>query len=271
MSEIQIFDNPEFGSVRTVEVNGEHYFVGKDICSIFGDKNHNRSLGRVSDDDKIMVEVIDSMGRKQSVTAINESGLYSLMFAMQPQRANNNGVTDAYPIETQQRIERLHRFKRWVTHEVLPTIRKHGAYMTDEALHRAITEPDFLIKLATELKEEKEKRKALEGKVERDKPLVDFATQVSETSDLVDMAQMAKLARDEHIDIGRNKLFSWLKDKRILLSDNTPYQRYIDQNYFVVREVTKNTVYGTKVFPKTYVTGKGQIYIVQKLKAEFCN
>lgn len=271
MSEIQIFDNPEFGSVRTVEVNGEHYFVGKDICSIFGDKNHNRSLGRVSDDDKITVEVIDSMGRKQSVTAINESGLYSLMFAMQPQRANNNGVTDAYPIETQQRIERLHRFKRWVTHEVLPSIRKHGAYMTDEALHRAIIEPDFLIKLATELKEEKEKRKALESKVEQDKPLVDFATQVSKSSDLIDIAQMAKLAQDENINIGRNKLFEWLREKKILMNNNNPYQRFIDQGFFQLKEITKNTPYGDKIFLKTLVTGKGQIYIIQKLKTEFCN
>lgn len=255
MSEIKIFEHPEFGSVRTVEANGESYFVGKDIAEILGYNNPNEAINdHIDEEDKLNSKTLSScelnLGQRGG-WLINESGLYSLILSS--------------------KLPKAKEFKRWVTSEVLPSIRKHGAYMTDEALHRAITEPDFLIKLATELKEEKEKRKALEGKVERDKPLVDFATQVSETSDLVDMAQMAKLARDEHIDIGRNKLFAWLKDKRILLSDNTPYQRYIDQNYFTVREVVKNTVYGTKVFPKTYVTGKGQIYIIQKLKAEFCN
>ena len=246
MDKIQIFENPEFGQVRTVEVNGEPYFIAADICNALELSNTTVALDRLDDDEKSKL----NLGLSGGLTnCVNEYGLYSLVMASRKPSAK--------------------KFKRWVTHEVLPSIRKHGAYMTDEALYRAITEPDFLIQLATELKAEKEKRKVLEEKVERDKPLVDFATQVSETSDLVDMAQMAKLARDENINIGRNKLFAWLKDKKILLSDNTPYQRFIDQNYFAVKEVVKNTAYGTKTFPKTYITGKGQIYIIQKLKAEF--
>lgn len=248
MNEIQIFENPEFGQVRTVEVNGEPYFIAADICNALELSNTTVALDRLDDDEKSKL----NLGLSGGLTnCVNEYGLYSLVMASRKPSAK--------------------KFKRWVTHEVLPSIRKHGAYMTDEALYRAITEPDFLIQLATELKAEKEKRKVLEEKVERDKPLVDFATQVSETSDLVDMAQMAKLARDENINIGRNKLFAWLKDKKILLSDNTPYQRFIDQNYFAVKEVVKNTAYGTKTFPKTYITGKGQIYIIQKLKAEFAS
>ena len=250
MDKIQIFENPEFGLVRTLEVNGEPWFVGKDVATILGYERATKAVAdHVDTEDKDEVPIQDSIGRMQSTPIINESGLYSLILSS--------------------KLPKAKEFKRWVTSEILPSIRKHGAYMTDEALYRAITEPDFLIQLATELKAEKEKRKVLEEKVERDKPLVDFATQVSETSDLVDMAQMAKLARDENINIGRNKLFAWLKDKKILLSDNTPYQRFIDQNYFAVKEVVKNTAYGTKTFPKTYITGKGQIYIIQKLKAEF--
>lgn len=248
MNEIQIFENPEFGQVRTVEVNGEPYFIAADICNALELSNTTVALDRLDDDEKSKL----NLGLSGGLTnCVNEYGLYSLVMASRKPSAK--------------------KFKRWVTHEVLPSIRKHGAYMTDEALYRAITEPDFLIQLATELKAEKEKRKVLEEKVECDKPLVDFATQVSETSDLVDMAQMAKLARDENINIGRNKLFAWLKDKKILLSNNTPYQRFIDQNYFAVKEVVKNTAYGTKTFPKTYITGKGQIYIIQKLKAEFAS
>ena len=251
MDNIQIFENPEFGKVRTVDINNEPYFVGKDVTEILGYQNASKALiDHVDDEDKLNNETLSSLGQRGG-WLINESGLYSLILSS--------------------KLPKAKEFKRWVTSEILPSIRKHGAYMTDEALYKAITEPDFLIQLATELKAEKEKRKVLEEKVKRDRPLVDFATQVSETSDLVDMAQMAKLARDENINIGRNKLFAWLKDKKILLSDNTPYQRFIDQNYFAVKEVVKNTAYGTKTFPKTYITGKGQIYIIQKLKAEFAS
>ena len=108
----------------------------------------------------------------------------------------------------------------------------------------------------------------LEQKIEQDKPLVDFANQVSSTSDLIDMNEMAKLLKSEHINIGRNKLFCWLRKHQMLMKNNLPYQKYIDGNYFRVKEVTVNTPFGTKVYTKTYVTGKGQIYITEKLKAE---
>ena len=130
--EIKIFENAEFGSVRTADINGVPYFIGKDVCEMFGDKNHNRSLGRIDSEDKTKIGVVDSLGRKQSIIAVNESGLYSLLFAMQPQKANNDGVSDAYPIEVQERIEKLHRFKRWVTSEVLPSIRKTGGYVNND-------------------------------------------------------------------------------------------------------------------------------------------
>lgn len=123
-----IFKNDEFKNIRIMEIYGEPYFIGKDVCELFGDKNHNRSIGRVDDIDKTFVEINDNLGRKQKAIAVNESGLYSLLFAMQPQKANNDGMSDAYPIETQKRIDKLHRFKHWVTSEVLPSIRKTGGY-----------------------------------------------------------------------------------------------------------------------------------------------
>lgn len=106
----------------------EPWFVGKDVCQIFGDKNHNRSIGRVDTVDKRQEIIVDSLGREQKAVFVNESGLYSLLFAMQPQKAHNDGVSDEYPIEVQERIEKLHKFKRWVTSEVLPSIRKTGSY-----------------------------------------------------------------------------------------------------------------------------------------------
>lgn len=127
-NEIQLFTNEAFREVRTIVIDGEPWFVGKDVCNAFGDKNHVRSLGRVDETDKQKIELTDTMNREQSVTVINESGLYALLFAMQPQKAHNDGVQDEYPIEVQQRLEKLRKFKRWITREVLPSIRKHGMY-----------------------------------------------------------------------------------------------------------------------------------------------
>lgn len=128
MNKLQIFENTDFGTVRTVLIDKEPYFVGKDVCEAFNDKNHNRSLGRIDEEDKRREQITDVLGRKQEAVLINESGLYALLFAMQPQKANHDGVSDAYPIEVQERIEKLRRFKRWVTSEVLPAIRKTGSY-----------------------------------------------------------------------------------------------------------------------------------------------
>ncbi|MDE6732285.1 MAG: hypothetical protein K2J77_05355 [Oscillospiraceae bacterium] len=139
--------NKEFEKVRTLDNNGEIWFVGKDICALFGDKNHKRSLGRIDDEDKKKVELTDSLNRKQIATIINESGLYSLLFAMQPQKAHNGGASNEYPIEIRQRIEKIRTFKHWVTSEVLPSIRKHGAFLTTETLYNSIYDPRELARL----------------------------------------------------------------------------------------------------------------------------
>lgn len=109
----------------------------------------------------------------------------------------------------------------------------------------------------------------LKIKITEQKPLVDFAVHVSQSKDTIDIGEMAKVAKDEHINIGRNRLFDWLKEKKILMSNNTPYQTYIDRGYFDVVEVKKDTSYGARVFPKTVITGKGQIWIIEKLREEY--
>lgn len=124
MEELKIFNNTEFGSIRTLTINNEPWFVGKDVCEAFGDTNYRRSLGNIDESDK-GVSQINTPGGKQNMTIINESGLYSLLFQMQPQKAKGVSQNDALIDE---RIEKLHRFKRWVTGEVLPSIRKTGSY-----------------------------------------------------------------------------------------------------------------------------------------------
>ena len=144
---LQIFKNEEFGSIRTFVKNGEYWFVGRDVCNAFQDKNPNRSIGRIDDCDKRSLKIKDSLGREQTVTVINESGLYALLFAMQPQRANKDGVSNAYPIEVQERIEKLRRFKRWVTHDVLPTLRKTGSYSMSPQENKPDTQNDAILQV----------------------------------------------------------------------------------------------------------------------------
>lgn len=127
---IEVFENPIFGQIRMVMVDDEPWFVGKDICEVFGDTNYRRSLSNIDDSDK-GVSQIDTPGGKQRMTVVNESGLYSLLFQMQPQKAKGVSQNDSLINE---RKEKLHKFKRWVTSEVLPTIRKTGGYVNNDEL-----------------------------------------------------------------------------------------------------------------------------------------
>lgn len=156
MNEIEIFNNSEFGEIRTTVINDEPWFVLKDVCKAFGECNYRRVSARLDADEK-GVSQLETRGGRQQVTIINESGVYSALFAMQPQKAR--GVSAEYITN---RLNRLHKFRHWVTSEVLPSIRKHGAYMTEQTINKALTSPDFLIQLATRLKEEQEKRAKLE-------------------------------------------------------------------------------------------------------------
>ena len=127
---IEVFENPIFGQIRMVMVDDEPWFVGKDICEVFGDTNYRRSLSNIDDSDK-GVSQIDTPGGKQRMTVVNESGLYSLLFQMQPQKAKGVSQNDSLINE---RKEKLHKFKRWVTSDVLPTIRKTGGYVNNDEL-----------------------------------------------------------------------------------------------------------------------------------------
>ncbi len=246
-SELEIFKNEEFGEIRTVTIDGEPWFVGKDIATALGYSNTRDALAKHVDDEDKGVAKCDTPSGKQNMSIINESGLYALIFGSKLESAN--------------------RFKHWVTSEVLPSIRKHGAYMTNEVIERTLTDPDYLIQLATALKEERQARKLAEEKIEKQKPLVDFANQVSDTTDLIDMKTMAKLLKDNNIDIGRNRLFEFLRIKKILMKDNQPYQQYVDAGYFKVIEHTYTDFLGqTKTRRQTLVTGKGQLYITKKVK-----
>lgn len=263
MNDLQIFSNQEFGTIRTTEIDGEPYFVGKDVAEALGYDNSNKAVQmHVDDDDK---KVLDFKSFSQNGTTsdlwsgndysnktlINESGVYALVFSS--------------------KLPKAKEFKHWVTSEVLPSIRKHGAYATPVTIESIIANPDNGIKLLTALKAEQEKRKALETKIEEQKPKVVFAEAVSTSKSSILIGDLAKILKQNGIDIGQKRLFAWLRENGYLVkggsSKNMPTQRSMEMGLFMVKEGSYVNGEGVNVTTKTTkVTGKGQIYFINKFK-----
>jgi len=235
VEQLKVFENPEFGQVRTVTINNEPYFVGTDVATILGyAKTQNAIATHIDKDDALKQGITDSLGRLQETTVINESGLYALILGS--------------------KLENAKRFKKWLTSEVLPSIRKHGMYATDELINN----PDLLIAVATQLKEERQARVQAEQKIIEMKPKAEFFDTVADSKDAIEIGQVAKLIGS----IGRNRLFELLRDKRVLMNNNQPYQKYIDNGYFRVVEQKYTKPNGdTCINIKTLVYQRGVDYI----------
>ncbi|EJS45761.1 hypothetical protein ICG_05861 [Bacillus cereus BAG1X1-3] len=250
MKQLQVFNNEELGQVRTVVKGEDVWFVAKDVCDVLEIVNATRSLSRLDEDELHSMKVTDSLGRQQGTNIINESGLYSLIMTSRKPQAK--------------------AFKRWVTSEVLPSIRKHGAYMTDQVLEQAVTNPDFMIGLLTNLKEEQAKRIEAERKVLQQQSLVTFAQAIQVSTNLISIKQLAILMKQKGIDIGQNRLFEWLRENGYLCKKrgsmyNTPTQYSMDLGLFESQEFVRTNSEGefvTSFTPK--VTGKGQLYFINK-------
>lgn len=245
-NKIKIFENEEFGRIRTVVKDGEPWFVGKDIAKILEYRETAKAIRTHVDSEDKGVSILDTPGGKQEITIINESGFYSLVLSSKMPRAKD--------------------FKRWVTAEILPTIRKTGGYVANEDLFIEnylpfLDEPyQNLFRLQMVFIDK------LNERIRHDQPLVEFANQVAGTENLIDMNAMAKLAVEEKIPIGRNRLFQWLREKGILMPNNLPYQTFIDRGYFAVKETVFETSSMMKTHQQTLVTGKGQRFIIGRLK-----
>lgn len=233
-------------TVRTVTVNNETYFVGKDVADILGYSNSRDALSKHVDSDDKLTSQIATAGQNRNQTIINESGLYSLILSS--------------------KLPQAKEFKRWVTSEVLPTIRKNGMFATDELLDN----PDFAIATLQKLKEEREAKRQLEAQIEADKPKVIFADAVSASKSSILIGELAKLLKQNGIDIGQNKLFRWLRLNGYLInrkgeSWNQPTQRSMELGLFQLKKTNINHPDGhTTVNTTTKVTGKGQQYFVNK-------
>ena len=252
MTDLQIFNSPEFGAIRTIEKDGEPWFVGKDVAAALGYERPTKAiLDHVDDEDKDEVPIQDSIGRSQNTPIINESGLYSLVLSS--------------------KLPGAKQFKRWITSEVIPSIRKHGGYLTPDKLEEVLLKPDTLIQLAQNLKAEQEKRKALEVKMEEQKPKVLFAESVEAAKTSILIGELAKLLKQNGINIGQNRLFEWLRNNGYLIrrqgSDyNMPTQRAMELGLFKIKETCVTHSDGhTSINRTPKVTGKGQVYLLNKI------
>lgn len=231
-------------NLRVVYWDGEPWFVAKDVCNILEiDTSQTRRL----DEDEKGLRLIQTPGGEQEMVCVNEPGLYSLILGSRKPEAK--------------------RFKRWVTHEVLPSIRKHGMYATPQAVEAMLQDPDTMIRTLQALKEEREKRLALERKIEEDKPRVLFANAVEASHTSILVGDLAKLLRQNGVQIGQNRLFQWLRDNGYLIksgsSRNMPTQYSMERGWFEVKERTISNPDGSiRIIKTPKVTGKGQQYFI---------
>lgn len=248
MNQIKIFENPEFGKVRTVEIDGKPYFVGKDVAEALGySKPLNALSVHVEKDDSLKQGLTDSLGRKQETILINESGLYSLILSS--------------------KLESAKRFKHWVTSEVLPSIHKSGGYIAGQ---EQMTDSELMAKALLVAQKQIEERNA---QIERMRPKEIFADAVSASQTTILIGELAKLIRQNGVDIGQNRLFSWLRENGYLVKRkgtdyNQPTQKSADLGILTTKETIIAHSNGSTEIKKTVkVTGKGQQYFINKFLA----
>ena len=251
MNNLQIFDSPDFGQIRTIQQNGEPWFVGKDVADILGYQNGSQDVNRHVDEDDRQNYQNGTFESNRGLTIINESGLYSLILSSKMPKAKE--------------------FKRWVTSEVIPAIRKTGGYiagsenMTDaEIMAKAV-----LVAQST-IRQRDQRIKELESDVAAAKPKVLFADAVSASDSTILIGDLAKLIKQNGHPIGQKRLFNWMREQGYLIKRagadyNSPTQRAMEMGLFKIKETAISHSDGhVSVSKTTKVTGKGQQYFINK-------
>lgn len=252
MNELQVFKNQEFGSVRTLVINSEPWFVGKDVTKALGYDNPSKAIrDHVEEDKRVGVQnvtpyIIDSLGRKQHPTFINESGLYALVFGS--------------------KLPSAKKFKRWVTSEVLPALRKTGQYQVKELSGSEL--------MAKALIEAQNVLAAKDKQIGEMKPKALFADAVATSHTSILVGELAKILKQNGIEMGQKRLFAWLREKGYLIKRqgtdyNMPTQKAMDLGLFEIKEGSYVNGSGVNITTKTpKVTGKGQQYFINKFLAK---
>ena len=250
-NKLQIFNNDTLGTIRTVMVKNEPWFVGKDVAEILGYNRPTKAIqDHVDSEDLDGIPIQDSIGRMQNTPIINESGLYSLVLSS--------------------RLPRAKEFKRWVTSEILPSLRKHGGYIVGQ---EEMTKEELVAKAliaANSILEEKEKALSeLTRQIEADSEHTLLGRSVSTSDDCISIGELSKIIRQNGIDIGRDRLFRWMRDNGYLMKEgrdyNSPTQYSVSNGLLKLREYMFN---GYHIGKQSRVTGKGQKYFVNKFIRE---
>ena len=253
MKNLQIFSNNEFGEIRTVTIDGNPWFVGRDVTEVLGYVNSRKALlDHVDDEDKYDgVTIRDSIGREQNPVMINESGLYSLILSSKMPNAK--------------------RFKHWVASEVIPSVRKNGGYIANQ---ENMTPEQMMaagLQAAQKIIEEKNRQiQEQEADIQRMRPKEVFADAVTTSRTSILIGQLAKIISQNGVQIGQNRLFAWLRENGYLIirrgtDYNMPTQRAMEMRLFEIKERTVNKPDGSSMITRTtLITGKGQQYFINK-------
>lgn len=250
MTDIQIFKNEQFGEVRTIAKNGEPWFVAADVCKALGHTNPTVAMQMLDDDEKAKESLgqvsANGVMQKRESNIVSEAGLYELIL-----RSNVPGAK---------------KFKRWITHEVIPTIRRHGAYATETTIENIIADPESGIKLLQALKAEQERRKEAEAIAEAQRPKALFADAVAASDNSILVGELAKILRQNGVETGQNRLFQWMRENGYIMRyTNMPTQYSMERGLMEVKERAINNPDGSVRITQTIkVTGKGIVYFVNK-------
>lgn len=250
MNDLTVFENAQFGQVRTVAREGEPWFVAADVCRAL--EIEPTATRRLDEDEKNTLRLTQGTSGNPNLTIVSEAGLYSLVLGSRKQEAR--------------------AFKRWITHEVIPSIRRNGAYATEDTIDRILGDPDFGIRLLGELKQEREARRALEAQRDRDAPKVLFANAVECSDSTILVGEMAKILKQNGMPIGQNRFFEMLRRDGFLIARkgtdyNMPTQRSMEQGLMRIKETSITHADGHVTVSKTpKITGKGQAYFANRYR-----
>lgn len=254
MNEIQVFNNPQFGAVRTAGTADNPMFCLADVCQAIGITNARNVKSRLDEEDVHLVDT-PTAGGTQQITFVTESGLYDVIIRSDSEQAKP--------------------FRKWVTSEVLPSIRKHGMYATEATVESMLNDPENAILMLQAYQRERKERLAAQQQVEKleaqaieDKPKIIYADAVKGSTSSCLIGELAKMIAQNGYPIGEKRLFQWLRDNHYLCSYgerfNQPYQQYIEQGLFTMKQNVFSVDGEMRTRNTTKVTGKGQIYFINK-------
>lgn len=254
MEQLQIFNHADFGEVHIIHINGKEMFAATQVATILGYSNPRDAIAKHCREEGVAFYDVPTPGGTQQMKFIDEGNLYRLI--------------------VRSKLPTAEKFERWVFDEVLPSIRQHGGYLTPEKIEEVLLNPDTIIDLAQRLKQANEEKAKLAAKIEADKPKVLFAEALETSSNSILIGELAKLLKQNGVNIGQNRLFERLRNEGYLMKTkderwNDPTQKALELGLFEIKKRTINSPDGTvRTVKTTKVTGKGQIYFINKYKAE---